>query len=76
MAERLDSPEVFAAGRVSRRAFMAAILGPTGLFIADLTKHEPTLEIEDGQPDRLVCRCGGWTSEDGRSYFDHLLDHD
>ena len=47
----------------------AAILGTTGLFIADVTKHEPN---NDGDC-ALRCRCG-WEASDfpGESYFDHI----
>ena len=48
------------------------ILGTTGLFIADVTKHEPDWEPDrDGDP-LLCCSCG-WdqTTGDG-SFYDHI----
>jgi hypothetical protein len=48
---------------------MRALLGTTGLFIPDVTAHEP---MSDG-PMFIRCRCG-WYAETHPtiSYFDHL----
>jgi hypothetical protein len=45
------------------------LLRSTGLFIADVTKHEP----RTNRDAELVCSCG-WdeTAQDYESYFDHL----
>lgn len=56
-----------------RRA--GAILGTTGLFIPDVTKHEPKVDANEA----VSCRCG-WpylatpfrTYTPGESYFDHI----
>jgi hypothetical protein len=46
------------------------ILGTTGLFIADVTKHEPVLGAAQYG---IQCRCGWATSDHpGESYFDHI----
>jgi hypothetical protein len=49
-------------------------IGPTGLFIPDVSKHEPRV-MGDGDA-HLGCSCGwewdGWNGEPTESYFDHI----
>jgi hypothetical protein len=52
-----------------------AILGTTGLFIADVTKHAPNIAWDRNDDAYLVCSCG-WDEEtptaEVASYYDHI----
>jgi hypothetical protein len=51
-----------------------AILGTTGLFIPDVTKHEP--EVRGDDVDSWVeCSCGHMVGPAPESYFDHITAH-
>jgi hypothetical protein len=66
LAERLNHYIDYASDLPS------AILGTTGLFIADVSKHEPLY----GNNIR-GCRCGwkrGYDPNGFESYFDHLAE--
>lgn len=45
------------------------ILGTTGLFIPDVTKHEPTYSTMNEQ---MGCSCGWREGPPTESYFDHI----
>ena len=64
----------YAIHRSGSESATAAILDPAGLFIADVTKHEP--ESNYG-PERITCKCG-WDPSDSpvwdESYFDHITE--
>ena len=51
------------------------ILGTTGLFIADVTKHAPSIAWDRNDDAYLVCSCG-WDEEtptaEVASYYDHI----
>lgn len=77
LAERIDAAEwpesIYPRGYRDPRwvaAFAAALLGPHGLFIADVRKHRPEAILFNGV---IVqgCSCGGWDGRTG-AYFDHL----
>jgi hypothetical protein len=53
-----------------------SILGERGLFIPDVSKHEPKIVGEMSEPFNawLECSCGQWDSETDGPYFDHLTE--
>ena len=69
LAERMD---MLTEKQLGQSSATTTILGTTGLFISDVTKHEPDWEPDrDGDP-LLCCSCG-WdqTTGDG-SFYDHV----
>ena len=74
LAERLyyEDPEATGNPRTVNTITRAtAILGETGLFIADVTKHEPGIELDRALHPFLTCLCG-WMYHGRESYFDHI----
>ena len=67
LAERLRGGYFHWTVTAERKADI--ILGTTGPFITDVTKHEP--EVLMG---KLVCFCGwlSYLAPDNESYFDHI----
>lgn len=51
-------------------------LGEHGLFIRDVTKHEPYVAWDRNGDAYVTCCCGGWDNEIPpvrvQSYFDHI----
>lgn len=67
-------PTVRAGGHYTQAMRARDILGTTGLFIADVTKHEPWGIPTTDESSALGCSCG-WESLDDQpdeSYFDHI----
>jgi hypothetical protein len=49
------------------------LLGKHGLFIPDVTAHEPVIgQHFDSGALGIVCVCGAFDHRDGVSYFDHI----
>lgn len=75
LAERLWGTDTDGLSLATYKEHAAAILGPTGLFVADVTAHEPTLaNIPFPTDDPWIgCSCG-WNREGTLTepYFDHL----
>jgi hypothetical protein len=76
LVERIDSFWHTDAG-VSFEAEAAHILGTTGLFIPDVSKHAVGVTWSDNARTdvRVICFCG-WDAKDSQdqSYFDHLTE--
>ncbi|HLY15243.1 MAG TPA: hypothetical protein VKR24_12910 [Candidatus Limnocylindrales bacterium] len=75
LAVRLNGKEIPKLGH-DLVPLAEAILGASGLFIADVTKHEPMIVLDREDDDHVVepmirCTCGWRQVQD--SYFDHLV---